>query len=509
MYWCRLATVKDEDEINRLNYETFVEEIPQHEPNEERKLVDKFHAKNTYLLVLKETAVIGMVAFRDERPFSLDQKIGKVEQFLAPGSSKKICELRLLIIQKQYRNGRALMCLMKALYALFYERGYTSAVISGTVREEKLYKGIGFTQFAPAVGSDDALYLPMVISKKSIDAFRARVLKKRKNFYPGPVEQLTSIESSPISHRSVDGVALFNECQQQLTKLSESRYVAILNGSGTTANDMMLATIKAKFPDEPGVIISNGEFGKRLVQQAVCWQLNFTDITYEPDQPFNLEQIEEMFKQVSWCVFVHGETSTGTRNPLELLLKHAKVYDVALCVDCISTFGAMPFSLKEVYIATATSGKAVGALAGLGFVFYNEKPVQANMPHYANLALFDEQIPFTLPIYLLSNSLNALRQYPARFELLQRRQQKLLQSPIYEDIGIRTAHYPMIVSFHATDFVQCANVNDFDLHAASRYLKERDIVQISIIQPHFERDFEALQDLYEQYKLSCKEHSSI
>ena len=124
------------------------------------------------------------------------------------------------------------------------------------------------------------------------------------------------------------------------------------------------------------------------------------------------------------------------------------------------------------------------------------------MPHYANLALFDERIPFTLPVYLLRGAADALRQYPKRYTVLQSRLQKLLQSSIYEDIGMRTTHYPMIVSFQATNFAQCANVNGFDLHGASRYLLEQGVVQISIIQPHFERDFETLLQLYEHYKLS-------
>lgn len=34
MYWCKVAqTEKEYDAIAQLNYETFVEEIPQHEPN--------------------------------------------------------------------------------------------------------------------------------------------------------------------------------------------------------------------------------------------------------------------------------------------------------------------------------------------------------------------------------------------------------------------------------------------------------------------------------------------
>src|SRR5262245_63615250 len=61
--------------IHRLNYKTFVEEIPQHRDNPEQRLVDKFHAENTYAICLHGDQLVGMVAGRTQRPFSLDQKV--------------------------------------------------------------------------------------------------------------------------------------------------------------------------------------------------------------------------------------------------------------------------------------------------------------------------------------------------------------------------------------------------------------------------------------------------
>ena len=34
------------DQIHKLNYRTFVEEIPQHEKNPEKSLIDEFHQDN-------------------------------------------------------------------------------------------------------------------------------------------------------------------------------------------------------------------------------------------------------------------------------------------------------------------------------------------------------------------------------------------------------------------------------------------------------------------------------
>ena len=47
--------------IHRLNYKTFVEEIPQHARNPEQRLVDKLHAENTYAICLSGDRLVGMV----------------------------------------------------------------------------------------------------------------------------------------------------------------------------------------------------------------------------------------------------------------------------------------------------------------------------------------------------------------------------------------------------------------------------------------------------------------
>lgn len=89
MYWSKIAATDEEfDAIAALNYETFVEEIPQHEHNPLRRLIDKFHDENVYVIVYKNTEMVGMVAFRDTRPFSIDRKIGNVEKYL----DAEVCE---------------------------------------------------------------------------------------------------------------------------------------------------------------------------------------------------------------------------------------------------------------------------------------------------------------------------------------------------------------------------------------------------------------------------------
>ena len=86
------------EQIHELNYATFVEEIPQHEANQEKKLVDRFHEENTYVICLNGNKLAGMIAIRSKRPFSLDEKLDELDSFLPPARS--ICEIRLLAVKK-------------------------------------------------------------------------------------------------------------------------------------------------------------------------------------------------------------------------------------------------------------------------------------------------------------------------------------------------------------------------------------------------------------------------
>src|SRR5688572_30791842 len=89
--------------IHRLNYKTFVEEIPQHARNPDERLVDKFHSENTYAIALHGDRLAGMVAGRTRRPFSLDNKLPNLDSLLPAG--RRVLEVRLLSVEKQHRNG--------------------------------------------------------------------------------------------------------------------------------------------------------------------------------------------------------------------------------------------------------------------------------------------------------------------------------------------------------------------------------------------------------------------
>ncbi len=164
----KLATEESEiRHIHRLNYQTFVDEIPQHMPNDQQLLVDQFNGENTYIVCLKEDKVVGMVAYRAGRPFSLDKKLDNLDSYLPTGS--KVCEIRLLAIERESRKGPVLQGLLTMLAKYCISQRMDLAIVSANLKRMRFYKNLGFIPFGPVVGTPEAPYQPMYRDLSTVD----------------------------------------------------------------------------------------------------------------------------------------------------------------------------------------------------------------------------------------------------------------------------------------------------------------------------------------------------
>lgn len=162
----KIATEADEfEEIHRLNYRAFAEEIPQHPRNSERRRVDRFHAENTYVIARDKDRVVGMLALRGRRPFSLDQKLPDLDAYLPPG--RNLCEIRLLVVESEYRGGWVFRGLLRRLTEEFIRLNHDLALVSATVRQLRLYTHLGFVPFGPLTGQGAATFQPMYLTLES------------------------------------------------------------------------------------------------------------------------------------------------------------------------------------------------------------------------------------------------------------------------------------------------------------------------------------------------------
>lgn len=347
----------------------------------------------------------------------------------------------------------------------------------------------------------------MVLTRQQFEkSLQQRLAKECHTFYPGPVKQNEPFNYSELSHRSLGFQSLFEQMRTKLLQLSGAEHVATIVGTGTLANEVMLGQLKVQQLGR-GLILINGEFGERLRRQAERWSLDFDVVEQDWGSTFAINILESYLQKGSyqWLLVVHGETSTGTCNDLKGILQLTKRYDTKLCVDCISSFGAMPFTLEDCYLATAVSGKAIGALSGLAFVFsQNIVKSSTTLPAYLDLANYQQgAIPFTLPAVLVANVETALQAYPERYGQLQQRFNTLLQLP-FMHYQVSTRQYPMLITLQLpkalANLQSDLKLNGLYVHADSQYLRRRNFIQLSVIQPDFELAIERLHNILSYYK---------
>jgi len=466
------------EEIHKFNYETFVEEIPQHSRDSSHRLVDKFHEQNSYVICLSGKQLLGMLALRGERPFSLDSKLENIDAYLPQGRS--ICEIRLLAVRKDRRNSSIFYGLIKMVGDYFSKHGYDVGVISGTVRQEKLYRHMGFVPFGPLVGTPGALYQPMYLTMetflssvakldKSATARDAGEMAARKrvepghgcawaegrqdrgvvNLLPGPVnvhpDVMSAFRAVPISHRSDRFIENVKETKRMLCKLTGAKYAEFFQGSGTLANDVVATELSLL--SQPGLILSNGEFGERLVDHASRCSLDFGVIRKDWGDVFDYSlvgQYLERHQDTGWIWFVHCETSTGVLNDLEQISRICLERRVRICVDAISSIGTVPVPLQDVYLASCVSGKGLSALPGMAIVFHNHiiPSGSRKVPRYLDLAHYSamEGVPFTFSSNLLHAFQAALRRLEPvrRFESV-----RVLSSRLRDEV--RNLGYKILV----------------------------------------------------------------
>jgi len=412
--------------IHSLNYRTFVEEIPQHASNAQRRLVDRFHAENTYAICLDQGEVVGMIAGRCQRPFSLDGKLAELDQHLPP--HQKAVEVRLLAVDPAFRKHAVFARLAGVLARYFRGQGCDLALISGTLRQTKLYRHLGFEPFGPLVGTAEAPYQPMLMRLPEYAAKAAHLEYlsdgQHASFLPGPVAISPAVAQALAepahSHRGAQHLQRLSRVRQRLCELASCEDALVFPGTGTLANDAVAGQLSLL--NQPGLVISNGEFGERLADHARRWRLPHQVLNLGWGEALSAERLNQAMdeQRPAWLWVVLCETSTGMRNSLPLLKAACARVGARLCVDAVSALGLQPLDLQGVWLASAVSGKALGAYPGLAIVLHNgalQAPGQ--LPRAIDLGAFAQAqgVPYTQSSNLLAALEAALDiDWPARWQ---------------------------------------------------------------------------------------------
>jgi aspartate aminotransferase-like enzyme/GNAT superfamily N-acetyltransferase len=521
---CKIADTEDEiEQIHRLNYRTFVEEIPQHTPNPERRLVDKFHNENAYLIIKDGDRVVGMFAMRDKRPFSLDQKLPDLARHL-PKCEHPV-EARLLAVESEYRGAATLRMLMDNAFEQAPLHGWDLVVISATTRQLRLYRHLGFEPFGPIVGTGDALFQPMFVRPKRVGTVLTTLAtldraasadtalhRKAISFLPGPVtvtpRVLSAMSVQPFSHRSALFQDMLDEARRGVCRLAGAAHCQILPGSGTLANDIV--SLQLARNHTPGLVLANGEFGRRLSGQARRAGANFTTLEIPWGQEFSLDAIRAALDSLpvgGWVWWVLHETSTGILNPLTEILEMARERHLTAAVDAISAVGNVPVDLSGTDFATAVSGKGLCGYPGLGIIFHKEAIVEQRLdiPSYMDLGHWIKQggvgATHSSNLSAALTATLAEKDYAERFEIIAARDAYLraaLKGGRFDILTHGPGACPAVLTLiphsgpNAWETGLALEEEGFVLSYRSNYLRERDWLQISLMAAPSEETLDSL-----------------
>lgn len=536
----RAQSAEELEQVHRLNYQTFAQEVRQHPADGTGRLVDKFHDKSRYFIAVCGGRVVGMISAHDEPPFSTTARLpdpGVVEQ---PGM--RTLEVRLLAVERGERHSTVFAGLIWSLYEHARAGGYTHLLISGVAQRRRLYERLGFRPLGAAVPDGDAEFVPMIMELGALPAEIHRDMERWQRrlarqepallLLPGPVEPSSPVRDAlvrrAVSHRSGEFVETFERVRVKLAWLTESRGVGLFNGSGTLANDIVAAVLaRGRTGQGSGLILVNGEFGRRLCGQASRFGLKFRTLEWSWGQAWDVGRIEEALRaRPAWVWAVHLETSTGVLNDLTALVRLAGRYKVPVCVDCISSLGAVPLDLHGVHLATATSGKSLGSYAGVAMVFASPEALVGadarRLPAYLDLpeAVAATGPRFTFPsgpLYALEAAL-AHYEGDGQAELRYEHHRTMggfvreqLRSLAVEPLAAEGCAAPVCTTFapprgeSASEFLERCRTWGFELAGESAYLAARGWVQIATMGAVTR---EECQPLFEQWRRWQEEHSS-
>jgi alanine-glyoxylate transaminase/serine-glyoxylate transaminase/serine-pyruvate transaminase len=208
-------------------------------------------------------------------------------------------------------------------------------------------------------------------------------------FTPGPVKIPAIVNEylvdPPCNYHRQDGFKqMFEENQRDLKALIGIRrpgdwFVTHLLASGTGSNEACMRALSAL---GKGVIIRNGFFGQRLVDQIAKNGIDHIVFDGPHDRPLDVAALDTFLGQhpeLKWAYFVTHETRATLKNPMVEIGRTCKRHGLMVGADCVSSAFAYAIDLEnaEVDLAVATTSKSLMAVPGIGLVFGRQSALAA------------------------------------------------------------------------------------------------------------------------------------
>ncbi len=234
---------------------------------------------------------------------------------------------------------------------------------------ERLYKSLGFLDYAEQHGNPDKKYLECML-----------IARNMMNFTVGPVqmdeetlriggEQLPYFRTPEFSQAMKESEALLCECFDA----PENSRAIFLTGSGTAG--MEAGVINFFTSKDRLLVVNGGTFGERFSRLCTVADIPFTEIKLDFGVPLTREMLEAFGgKDYTGVVLQLCETSSGVKHDLQMVGDFCRRNRCFLFVDAISGFLADEISMRRMNVNAVITGsqKALSLPPSMSFTILDE-----------------------------------------------------------------------------------------------------------------------------------------
>jgi alanine-glyoxylate transaminase/serine-glyoxylate transaminase/serine-pyruvate transaminase len=217
---------------------------------------------------------------------------------------------------------------------------------------------------------------------------------------PSPVSPrvLSALGVAPRSHLDPDMLALLDDIRSKLVEVFRAPAGALtlaVSGTGTSGMDTVVANLTR--PGSRALAIVTGYFGARLADVLARWGAEVTRLDVEWGSAVDPDDVRRALEGARFdlVAIVHGETSTGVRNPVKEVAALARAAGALVIVDAVTSLGAVPLDVAawKIDACYSCSQKGLGAPSGLSPVVLSPRALErrvASRSFYLDLALLED-----------------------------------------------------------------------------------------------------------------------
>ncbi len=191
---------------------------------------------------------------------------------------------------------------------------------------------------------------------------------------PGPSNAdprvLAAMAKPTVGHLDPYFVDLMDETMTGLRRVfqTENHHTLPISGTGSAGLETIMLNVLE--PGDSAVVAITGYFGQRLAELARRAGADVRTLEVAPGEVVDPQKVDAMLAErpAKLLAFVHVETTTGARQPIEPLVAVARKHGALVAMDCVTSLGGIPIDIDAMGVdaAGSCSQKCLGAPPGLG-----------------------------------------------------------------------------------------------------------------------------------------------